>query len=94
MYDGGAWGHIPGKGQFEGMLGSFNCILIEDGVLTNKRFNVGGMIKSIRMNYNKPKSEFFHPDGTIITFKYTEMTPDGIPRFPRYKGIRYDYSIK
>ena len=94
MIDGGAWGHIPGKGQFEGMLGSFNCILIQDGVLTDKRFNVGGMIKSIRMNYNKPKSEFFHPDGTIITFKYTEMTPDGIPRFPRYKGIRYDYSIK
>jgi len=94
VIDGGSSGHIPGKGQFEGMLGSFNCILMEDGVVTDKRFNVGGMKKSIRMNYNKPKSEFFHPDGTIITFKYTEMTPDGIPRFPRYKGIRYDYASK
>jgi len=88
-------GHTPGKGQFEGMLGSFNCRLIENGYLTDKFFNVGGMKKSIRMNYNKRSSEEYHPDGTIITFKYTEITPSsGIPRFPRYKGIRYDFNLK
>jgi DNA ligase-1 len=80
-------GYIPGKGQFEGLLGSFNCRLIKD---QNKYFNVGGMKRSIRTNYNKKNSDEYHPIGTIITFKYTEMTPDGIPRFPRYKGIRYD----
>jgi len=86
-------GYIPGKGQFEGMLGSFNCRLIKGNQLTDKLFNVGGMKRSIRINYNKKKSDEYHPEGTIITFKYTEMTPDGIPRFPRYKGIRYDFNL-
>jgi DNA ligase-1 len=82
-------GYLPGKGQFENMLGSFSCKLITK----DKFFNVGGMKRSIRMNYNKKNSEEYHPEGTIITFKYTEMTPDGIPRFPRYKGIRYDFNL-
>jgi DNA ligase-1 len=86
-------GYVPGKGQFENMLGSFSCKLITNGVLIDKFFNVGGMKRSIRMNYNKKNSEEYHPEGTIITFKYTEMTPDGIPRFPRYKGIRYDFNL-
>ena len=94
MIESGPKGHIPGKGQFEGLLGSFNCNLIENGKITNKFFNVGGMKRSIRVNYNKKNSDEYHPDGTILTFKYTEMTPDGIPRFPRYKGIRYDFNLK
>jgi DNA ligase-1 len=82
--------HKEGIGQFEGLLGSFRCQLIN----TDKFFYVGGMKRSIRVNYNNKKSDEYHPDGTIITFKYTEMTPDGIPRFPRYKGIREDFNLK
>lgn len=82
--------HKEGQGQFEGLLGSFRCQLIG----TDKFFYVGGMKRSIRVNYNNKSSEEYHPDGTIITFKYTEMTPEGIPRFPRYKGIRDDFNLK
>jgi len=85
--------HKEGKGQFEGLLGSFYCRLIQNNKLTDKYFYVGGMKKSIRINYNNKKSPEYHPEGTIITFKYTEMTPEGIPRFPRYKGIREDFNI-
>lgn len=82
-------GHKEGKGQFEGLLGSFHCELIERGKRTGRTFYVGGMKRSIRINYNNKDSS-----GTIITFKYTEMTPDGIPRFPRYKGIREDFNVE
>ena len=90
-------GHKEGKGQFAGLLGSFNCRLItsspKGNFLTDKFFYVGGMKASIRSNYLNKKSDEYHPDGTIITFKYTELTPDGIPRFPRYKGIREDFNL-
>ena len=87
-------GHTPGKGQFEGLLGSFTCrMLTPKGRLTDTYFSVGGMKRSIRVNYKNPKSPEYHPEGTVITYKYTELTPDGVPRFPRYKGIRYDFNL-
>jgi DNA ligase-1 len=87
-------GDKEGKGQFEGLLGSFHCELIEHGKRTGRTFYVGGMKRSIRVNYNNKRSSEYHPSGTILTFKYTEMTPDGIPRFPRYKGIREDFNLE
>ena len=28
--------------------------------------------------------------GSIITYKFQELTPDGVPRFPTYIGVRID----
>ena len=74
--------HKPGEGKYKGMLGSFYC---KDG---NKYFYVGGMNDLIRKNYKNSLSEYFHPKGTVIVYQFNGLTPDGIPRHPRYKGIK------
>jgi DNA ligase-1 len=73
--------HKPGEGKYQDMLGSFYCKNVKTGVY----FYVGGMSDIIRKNYNKP-GEYYHPEGTIITYQFNGLTPDGLPRHPRYKG--------
>jgi DNA ligase-1 len=72
-------GYKPGEGKYKNMLGSFLC---EKG---NKQFYVGGMTDEIRKNYLQT-----HPVGTKITYKFTFLTDDNLPRHPRYKGIPGD----
>ena len=33
-----------------------------------------------------------HPPaiGSIVTYRFQELTPDGVPRFPSYVGVRID----
>ena len=69
----------PGEGKYTGSLGSFLC------ESNGKQFYVGGMTDQIRKDYLTT-----HPKGTVITYKYTFLTDDGIPRHPRYKGIPGD----
>ena len=69
-------GYKPGTGKYSNLLGAFECIQ------ENKKFYISGMNDSIRKDYLKT-----HPFGTIITYKYTSLTDDGIPRFPRYYRI-------
>jgi DNA ligase-1 len=70
--------HKPGEGKYQGMLGSFRCEMPN-----GKIFYVGGMDDNIRKNY-----KIDHPDNTIIVYTFNGITPDGIPRHPRYKGIK------
>jgi DNA ligase-1 len=72
-------GYKPGEGKYQGMLGSFECT---NG---NTKFFVGGMNDAIRKNYRTT-----HPIGTLLTYTFNGLTSDGIPRHPRYKGIRGD----
>jgi DNA ligase-1 len=66
----------PGKGKHKGRTGSLLCEL-PGGV----RFNVGtGLTDAERAN---PPAV-----GTIITFRYQELSADGVPRFPTYVGVR------
>jgi len=78
-------GYKPGTGKYTGLLGSFECELL-NGV--KKRFNVSGMDDCIRKTYKAT-----HPIGTIITIIFNETTNDGIPRFPRYLRKRDDYDL-
>jgi DNA ligase 1 len=71
-----------GKGKYNGMVGSLVCILRGGG-----RFKVGsGLTDSQRSYTSAPKI------GTVITFKYFELSADGIPRFPTYLRVRPDVS--
>ena len=72
-------GYKPGTGKYEGVLGSFECEMIPEG----KRFYISGMSDDIRRSYRQT-----HPVGTVVTYKYTFLTDDGIPRNPRYLRIR------
>jgi DNA ligase-1 len=68
--------HLPGKGKYAGMLGALRMEL-PDG----RRFALGsGLSDAVRRN---PP-----PLGTLITYRYRELTKSGMPRFPRYLRVR------
>ncbi len=71
-------GHLPGAGKHKGRLGALDCVM-PDGT----RFSVGtGLSDDERKN---PP-----PIGSIVTYRYQELSNDGVPRFPSYVGIRDD----
>ena len=80
-------GYKAGAGKYKGLLGAFTCELVSD---TAKRFTLSGMNDCIRKNYNKSSSQYAHPIGTVVTFKYNGLTKKGIPRHPQYMRKRQD----
>jgi DNA ligase-1 len=74
-------GHAPGAGKHKGRVGAL-IVELADGT----RFNVGtGMSDAERES--PPKL------GAIITFRYQELSDDGVPRFPSYVGERIDIEL-
>ena len=72
-------GHNPGKGKFEGMLGS-----LELATLDGKRFRLGtGFTDALRKN---PPAV-----GTIITYQYRGLTKKGLPRFASFLRVRREF---
>ena len=71
--------HLPGKGKFEGMIGS---MLVE--TLEGKRFKIGTGFSDAQRR-NPP------PIGSVITYKYFGLTSKGIPRFASFLRIRKSY---
>lgn len=68
--------HLPGKGKYAGKLGALRMEM-PDG----RRFALGsGLSGDLRRN---PP-----PLGALVTYRYRELTPQGIPRFPRYLRLR------
>jgi len=69
-------GHIPGKGKHLGALGA---LLVETA--DGRRFRVGtGFSDGQRRHPPEP--------GTIITYRYRELTRKGLPRFPSFLRVR------
>lgn len=71
-------GHAPGTGKHKGRLGALICELA-DGVT----FNVG-------TGFSDAEREAAPAIGSLITFRYQELSNDGVPRFPSYVGERID----
>jgi DNA ligase-1 len=68
--------HLPGKGKYAGMTGALQMEM-PDG----RRFALGsGLSDALRRN---PP-----PLGTLVTYRYRELTKSGMPRFPRYLRVR------
>ena len=68
--------HLPGKGKYAGMTGALQMEM-PDG----RRFALGsGLSDDLRRN---PP-----PIGTSVTYRYRELTKNGMPRFPRYLRVR------
>jgi DNA ligase-1 len=61
--------HLPGKGQFSGMLGAL-LVELPDG----RRFKLGSGF-TLPERINPP------PIGALVTFKYQGLTHKGTPRF-------------
>ncbi len=68
--------HNNGKGKYSGLLGSFTCKMKNDTI-----FKIGSGF-SDALRHNPPKI------GTIVTFKYQELTKYGKPRFPVFLRVR------
>ena len=70
--------HLPGKGKYEGLMGSL-LVKLDDG----RQFRIGsGFSDSERASPPRP--------GTTITFKYYGRTATGLPRFASFLRIRND----
>lgn len=71
-------GHLPGKGKYQGLMGSL-LVELDDG----RQFRIGsGFSDSERASPPEP--------GTIITFKHYGFTSTGLPRFASFLRIRRD----
>jgi DNA ligase-1 len=70
--------HEPGKGKYTGQTGALRCVMG-----SGKEFRVGSGLSD---------ADRAHPPalGAIIVYRYQELTPDGVPRFPSYVGVRVD----
>lgn len=69
-------GHLPGKGKYAGVLGALQMEMAD-----GRRFTLGsGLGDKLRRN---PPSL-----GVLVTYRYRELTKNGIPRFPRYLRLR------
>lgn len=68
--------HLPGKGKYRAMLGALRLEMP-----SGKRFKLGtGFSDEVRRN---PP-----PVGALVTYRYRELNPSGLPRFARYLRIR------
>lgn len=70
--------HAAGAGRHKGRLGAL-IVELADGT----RFNVG-------TGFSDDERENPPEIGSIITFRYQELSDGGVPRFPSYVGVRLD----
>jgi DNA ligase-1 len=71
-------GHKAGAGRHKGRLGALQ-VELADGT----RVDVG-------TGFSDAERENPPPVGSIITFRYQELSEAGVPRFPSYVGVRDD----
>lgn len=70
-----------------GVMGTFKCHWMQDGHLAPIEFEIGtGFTAEDRRRFWEMKEELI---GSQVTLKYQQITPDGVPRFPVFKGIRH-----
>lgn len=68
--------HLPGKGKYSGMLGALK-VAMADG----RHFALGS-------GFTDAQRRDPPPVGTQVTYRYRELTRNGIPRFPRFLRVR------
>jgi DNA ligase-1 len=74
-------GYQLGQGRLAGVVGAL--IMRMPSSLGGHRFKIGvGLSDEVRRN---PP-----PLGSVVTYRYTSLTPAGRPRFPRYWRVRND----
>jgi DNA ligase-1 len=72
--------HVPGAGKHKGRLGALT-VELPNGT----RFNVG-------TGFSDAERGAPPAIGDIITFRYQELTDDGVPRFPSFVAVRIDFA--
>lgn len=72
--------HLPGAGRHKGRLGAL-AVELPDGTM----FSVG-------TGFSDAQRENPPPVGSLITFRYQELSDRGVPRFPSFVRLRKDQS--
>lgn len=70
--------HLPGKGRHAGRLGA---VVVE---------LPGGLTFSVGTGFTDAQRRNPPPVGSIVTFRYQELTDRGVPRFPSFVRVRSD----
>ena len=70
--------HLPGKGRHAGRLGA---VVVE---LPN------GLTFSVGTGFTDAQRQAPPPVGSIVTYRYQELTDRGVPRFPSFVRVRTD----
>jgi DNA ligase-1 len=70
--------HLNGAGRHKGRLGAL-LVELPDGT----RFSVG-------TGFSDAEREAPPPVGSVITFRYQELSEGGVPRFPSFVRVRQD----
>jgi DNA ligase-1 len=71
-------GHEAGKGKHKGRLGAL-AVKLENGI----QFSLG-------TGFSDKERENPPPVGSIVTFRYQELSNTGVPRFPSFIRVRED----
>jgi DNA ligase-1 len=71
-------GHQPGKGKYAGMLGALR-VRLPDG----REFDLG-------TGFSDAQRRDPPPVGATVTYRYRELTANGIPRFASFLRVRVD----
>ncbi|MCE9687509.1 DNA ligase [Shewanella sp. AS16] len=71
-------GYRPGKGQFSGMMGALVVRTPE------------GLEFSLGIGFNLKQRQQPPAIGTLVTYQYSGLTANGLPRFARFLRIRSD----
>jgi DNA ligase-1 len=74
--------HLPGAGRHKGRLGALGVVL-PDGTL----FSVG-------TGFSDAQRENPPPVGSLITFRYQELSDGGVPRFPSFVRVSSEIKAK
>ncbi|HWU89865.1 MAG TPA: DNA ligase [Kofleriaceae bacterium] len=74
-------GHAPGAGKHKGKLGALICEL------------PGGVTFNVGTGFSDAERGAPPAIGAVITFRYQELSDDGVPRFPSYVGERLDVEL-
>jgi DNA ligase 1 len=74
-------GHAPGAGKHKGKLGALVCEL------------PGGATFNVGTGFSDQERAAPPAIGAVITFRYQELSDDGVPRFPTYVGERLDVEL-
>ncbi len=75
-------GHLPGAGRHKGRLGALD-VELPDGT----QFSVGTGFSDAQRG-DPP------PVGSLITFRYQELSDRGVPRFPSFIRVRRDSELQ
>lgn len=86
--DGIVVGHEPGKGKHKGRLGA---LVVTVGMPLRRCGNSKGpepLTVNVGTGFSDHEREHPPKIGSVVTYKFQELTPAGIPRFPAYVGVR------